>query len=356
MPVNDEHVYKVVIGESIIGLTEEFLPERVKPCLGIVGEGVAEKIPWILEELRKIYREVLVLPDGESAKNLETVLNIVERLWHMGADRWCALGVASGGSLGDAAAFAASIYLRGIPLVFYPTTLLSMIDSSLGGKTAVNWKGYKNILGSFYHPWLVIDDLRFVQTLPERVYKSSLAESLKYGITLDQEFLEFMIINKINIMKRDRDVLKSLIKRSVELKLSVVASDPRERRGVREVLNFGHTVGHVLESASGFQLLHGEAVAIGMLVESGYAQKKGYCSNCFKEVSKVLRNYNVLDIRVPKIEKEKYVEMLNRDKKRVGNKLRLPVLTGLGKWKLEEVPIDEFAEATYEIMEDTLWS
>jgi len=354
--VNDEHVYKVIIGESIIELTKEFLPERVKPCLGIVGKGVAESAPWVLDELKKVYHEVLVLPDGENAKTLGTVLDIVERLWHAGADRWCALGVASGGSLGDAAAFAASIYLRGIPLIFYPTTLLSMIDSSLGGKTAVNWKGYKNILGSFYHPWLVIDDLRFVRTLPQRVYKSSLAESLKYGITLDKEFLEFMIVNKNSIMERNNDVLKLLIKRSVELKLSVVALDPRERKGVREVLNFGHTVGHVLESASSFQLLHGEAVALGMLVEAGYAQEKNYCPDCFEEVNKVLRDYDMLSVQVSRIDKEKYVEMLKRDKKRVGDKLRLPVLTGLGKWKLEEVPIREFADITYEIMEKTLRS
>jgi len=352
--ISDTYPYRVVVGRKVLTLVRELLPD-VKPCLAVVGKGIAENAPWVLEELGEAFKDIVVIDDGEKAKELDTALHIVEALWRTGADRWCALGVASGGSLGDTAAFAASVYMRGIPLVMYPTTLLSMIDSALGGKTAVNWRGYKNVLGTFYHPSLVISDLRFLDTLPERVFRASLAEALKYGFTLDANFLSFLLLNKDDIFTKNDVALRYLVLRSSEIKLNVVKQDPRERKGIREVLNFGHTVGHALESASNFHLLHGEAVALGMLVEAFFAERKGFCRECGKAVKDALDSYGLTTTRPPVLEKEEYHNYILRDKKRRGDRIRLPVLTGVGSWKLVFYPVKEFVDTTYEILEELFW-
>ncbi|UXD21482.1 3-dehydroquinate synthase [Ignicoccus pacificus DSM 13166] len=356
VPVNDSHVYKVIIGRGVLENLNGFISPPIEPKLSLIGRGVHEHVPWLYYSLRKVFEEVKIVEDGEESKNLETALKIVEDLWRLGATRWSALAVASGGSLGDTAAFAASIYMRGIPFVQIPTTLLAMIDSALGGKTAVNYSGVKNILGSFYHPWLVVDDLRFLDTLPNRVFRSSLAEALKYGFTLDKGYLDFMIHNRDNILRRDDLPLIELIKQATELKLSVVSQDPRERKGIREVLNFGHTIGHVLESASNFKLLHGEAVAFGMLVESKISEDEG-CKDCFNVILSTISDYAILDDVVdiiPELDFQQYKELLYRDKKRVGDKIRLPMLKEIGKWELVLYPFESFAEKSYKAYREIL--
>ncbi len=352
--INDSHTYRVLVGRGILrdALSEERL------TLSIIASGVAEKARWVTEEMKEVSKEIMILEDGEENKTLDTVLKIVEKLWNLGADRWSKLAVVGGGSVGDTAAFASSVYLRGIPYISVPTTLLAMIDSSLGGKTAVNWRGYKNILGSFYHPELVVSDLRFVDTLPERVFRSSLAEALKYGFVLNADLLDFMLQHKEEILRREDEELSKLIAESAKTKLEVVAIDPRERKGVREVLNFGHTVGHALESASRFELLHGEAVALGMLIEAAFADLEGFCNACRDLVEEALGRYGLLEVRrrAPRLTKEEYKELIYRDKKRVGSSIRLPVMTGKGEWRLGLVPIDEFVERTYMLLKELLWS
>ena len=356
LKVTDEHLYHVVVGREVLRDVEKFLPEEVSAHTAIIGRGVYESASWVKDELAKAFKYVKVLDDGEKAKELEVALKIVEALWEGGADRWSALGVASGGSLGDAAAFAASTYMRGIPLIMFPTTLLAMIDSALGGKTAVNWKGVKNVVGSFYHPWLVVSDLRFLDTLPPRVFKSSLAEAIKYGMTLDRQFLTYLVQNNKRILEREDEALINVIVKSSELKLGVVKEDPKERKGVREVLNFGHTVGHAIESASGFSLLHGEAVALGMRVEALYSERAGFCSSCSDALQRALERFSLIQLKPPKIDIESYRALIMKDKKRAGEYLRLPVLRDVGKWELQKVPIKEFVEETYKIMNEIFWS
>jgi len=356
VPITEEHTYKVIIGRNVFKEVESALPENVKPCLAVVGEGVAKGARWVLKEASAVFPHWEILKDGEAAKDLSVALNIIRKLWELKADRWCALGVIAGGSLGDTASFAASVYMRGIPLIQFPTTLLAMIDSSLGGKTAVNFEGFKNVLGSFYHPWLVVDDLRFLDTLPDRVFKSSMAEAIKYGITLNPEFLKYLKDNSSKILARDDEYVSKVIAESVKTKLEVVRKDPRERKGVREVLNFGHTVGHALESASKFELLHGEAVALGMVVETLYAERVGACSSCYEALEGALSAYSLTQVKAPKMTIEEYKAMILKDKKRVGDRLRLPLLEGVGRWRLELVPLDEFVETTFKIMEEVFWS
>ncbi len=351
----DKIKYKVVVGSNIIKHVIE--EEGYDNGIGIIGNGIAKSNPWIVNELNEMLKDITIVDDGENAKRLETALSIIEFLWKKGADRWTPLIVVAGGSLGDTAAFAASLYMRGIPLVHIPTTLLAMVDSSIGGKTAVNWKGYKNIIGSFYHPSLIIDDLRFVKTLPERVFRSSLAEVLKYGITLSRDFFNWLKENRSAIMKRNEDSLKYAILSSSKIKLSVVSKDPKERKGIREVLNYGHTVGHAIESLSNYKLYHGEAIALGMIVEAKYANLEGLLdTKSLEEIIKIVNDYKILrdainDVELPN--EEEYIEAILRDKKRKGDKIRLPIVREIGVWELAEIPVYDFARRTYKILRET---
>ncbi len=349
--INEEISYKVVVGKNI--LKKALVENGYDNGIAVVGSGIASSNPWVVDELNQTLRKVIIMDDGESAKKLETALSIVEALWMAGADRWTPLVVVSGGSLGDTAAFAASLYMRGIPLVQVPTTLLAMVDSSIGGKTAVNWKGYKNIVGSFYHPSLIIDDLRFIETLPRRVFVSSLAEVLKYSITLSSDFFEWLKRNVEVVLQRNEDALRFVVLNSSKIKLSVVAQDPRERKGIREVLNYGHTVGHAIESLSGYKLYHGEAVALGMIVEAVYAKEERLMNeDTLNKIKSIINSYGILKY-VPSFElptEEEYVNAILRDKKRRGNLIRLPVVRDLGLWELMEIPIYDFAKKTYSIL------
>lgn len=344
--------YHVIVGRGVLKFVQDFLDAEIEPLIALVGSGVASQNKWVRDDLSSSFRYVEVVDDGEHSKELNTALKIIDRLWELGASRWSALACAAGGSLGDTAAFASSIYMRGIPFINIPTTLLAMIDSSIGGKTAVNYKKVKNIIGSFYHPYLVVDDIRFLETLPNRVYKSSLAEALKYGFTLSKEFLEFLTSNKATILNRSSDdTLISLISQSVHLKINVVAKDPQERLGIREVLNYGHTVGHAIESISNYSILHGEAVAIGMIVETALSEQMG-CNECYRIVESVIKEYGILDepalrASLPNLTFEEYKSLLSRDKKKIGDKIRWPMLTEIGKWKLVLMDFEYFAKETF---------
>ncbi len=345
--VKEDHTYRLLIGKGALEELSEVM-ERVgvKPGLAVVAKPLAD---WS-ELLEKQGFKVKIMEDGEENKNLETVLRIIEILRSMKADRWTAVASVSGGSLGDTVSFAASIYLRGLPLIQVPTTLLAMVDSSIGGKTAVNLRGLKNIIGTFYHPWIVVDDLNFLDTLPDEVYRSGFAEVFKYAFTLDPSLLE-PLENIALIMSRDEEILINIISRSVELKLNVVSRDPLERKGVREVLNFGHTIGHAIESGSKFSILHGEAVALGMVCESKISEKiLGFDKVEF--VKSKLESFGLL--KNVEVDEKKFIEAIMSDKKRKGDKIRMPLLKELGVWELVEVPVKTVVEEGKRCLEEEL--
>ncbi len=345
--IEERHVYRLLIGKGALEELKEVLEKLdVKPGIAIIAKPLSSWAPVLEEQGFKIK----IMDDGEENKNLETVLRIIEALRNLKADRWTAVAVVSGGSLGDTVSFAASIYLRGLPLVQVPTTLLAMVDSSIGGKTAVNLRGFKNIIGTFYHPWVVVDDLNFLDTLPNEVYRSGFAEVFKYAFTLDPSLLE-LLENITTIMSRDEETLIGIISRSVELKLNVVSMDPLERKGIREVLNFGHTIGHAIESGSRFSILHGEAVALGMVCESKISEKVlGFeHANLVKEK---LESFGLL--KSVEVDKKKFVEAIMNDKKRKGERIRMPLLRDLGKWELVEVPVKTVVEEGKRCLEEGL--
>lgn len=218
-----------------------------------VGQGLQKRFP------------VVLIPDGERCKNLGTVTRLLDRMAAAGLTRQSTLIALGGGVVGDVTGFAASLYMRGIAVVQVPTTLLAQVDSSIGGKTGVNHRSVKNLVGTFHQPSLVLSDPLALQSLSDREYASGLYESLKYGVISDPALFDSFVKNIDLIRKRDPVAVESMVARCAEIKASIVSADEREG-DLRRVLNLGHTVGHALESAANFRRLkHGEAVGYGMI-------------------------------------------------------------------------------------------
>lgn len=214
-------------------------------------------------------------PAGESSKNINTVLDIVGKLLELGADRSTMLIALGGGVVGDMVGFIASIYMRGIPYIQIPTTLIGQVDSSIGGKTAIDLPHGKNLLGTFHQPRAVFADLIFLETLPEKEFDNGLAEIIKYGIIDDEKMFRLLEDNMDAVKSRDSSLLLNLVENCCRIKKSIVEIDEKEQ-GLRRLLNFGHTLGHAIEAASKYAISHGEGVALGMIAAARISEKKKY--------------------------------------------------------------------------------
>lgn len=220
---------------------------------------------------------LLEVPDGEEFKNLQMASHLYEQLLPLGLDRRSPVVALGGGVIGDLAGFVAATFMRGMPLIHAPTSLLAQVDSSVGGKVGVNLPQAKNMVGAFYQPLLVLSDVRLLQTLPSQELRAGLAEVVKYGIIADKEFFEWVETHLPAILEVKEDAVIHIVKTSCRIKAAVVERDERDE-GVRAVLNFGHTVGHALEAATGYRkLTHGEAVAIGMVTAARISYQMGLC-------------------------------------------------------------------------------
>ncbi len=287
---------------------------------------------------------VIPIEDGEQAKDLSNVLDIVKTLFDNGFDRGDYIIAVGGGTVLDVAGFAASIYLRGINLVNVPTTLLGMVDAGIGGKNGVNFAGVKNILGTFYQPSNIIIDLNFLKTLPLDEVKKGLAEVIKYALVLDKDLYDFLSLNKGKILDKDDSALEEVIYRSVNDKLGVVKEDERENRGIRIVLNFGHTIGHAIEAGSNFKISHGYAISVGMVCEAKIAEEMGYSEEgVVEDVLWLLQLYD-LPLSIDKIgipiSLDLALSSIEKDKKTRGDVIMMPFPTRIGKWKKVDVPIE----------------
>lgn len=258
-------------------LLAELLPQSSRIFVLTVAPVYRRWGPKLLRSLKAsgFKPQVLQMPNGEPAKRLETVETLAEKLARLGADRKAVIVALGGGVVGDVGGLLASLYMRGIELVQVPTTVLAQVDASVGGKTGVNLAAGKNLLGTFHHPRVVLIDPRVLSTLPNREFRAGLYEALKCGIIGDVELFLRFEQNRDKILKRDPLELEWLIAASVKLKAEVVSADEREG-GLRRVLNLGHTIGHALEAETGYrQLLHGEAVAWGMIAATNIALTVG---------------------------------------------------------------------------------
>ncbi|MCQ4448509.1 MAG: 3-dehydroquinate synthase [Sulfolobales archaeon] len=302
--------------------------------------------------IRKVLPEAEYFPveDGERLKDVNNVLVLAKELFERGYDRGDTIIAVGGGSVTDTVGFLASIYLRGIRLVNVPTTLLGMVDAAIGGKTGVNFAGIKNVLGTFYQPSLIIAELSFLDTLPQQELRNGLSEVIKYSIVLDSALYNILMGSRDEIMRKDDEALEEVIIRSASNKLDVVAQDERETKGIRIVLNFGHTVGHAIESATDFKVHHGLAISVGMTCESKFAEELGYAEEGLVEDTLSLLTLYELPVNPdqldPRPDPYKALKALEKDKKRRSDVLLVPVPRRIGAWTKAEIPVETFKGLT----------
>jgi 3-dehydroquinate synthase len=273
--------------------------------------------------------ETLVMPDGERAKTLKQLEKLAARMVGLGADRHSVLIALGGGVVGDVGGFLASVFMRGIPVVQLPTTLLAQVDSAIGGKTGVNLKAGKNLLGTFHQPLAVLVDPDVLTTLPEREFRSGLFEAMKYGVIRNPAIFELMERDRDALLQRHSELLETLISECIRVKADVVSGDERES-GERRILNFGHTVGHALEAETNYKhFLHGEAVAWGMIAASRIGQQVGTTDAAtVKRVTDLVLSYGPLP--KVKVDPKRVYKRLLSDKKTVGRAPHFVLATGLG--------------------------
>jgi 3-dehydroquinate synthase len=272
-----------------------------------------------------------ILPDGEHAKTLQTAGWVFDALVAKKMNRDATVVALGGGVVGDIAGFAAACYQRGIGYVQVPTTLLAQVDSSVGGKTGVNHPGGKNLIGAFYQPLCVVADTDTLATLPDRELRAGLAEVIKYGCVWDPLLFDWLAGNLGKLLARDADALAYAIGRSCEIKATVVARDEREQN-LRAILNFGHTFGHAIEAATGFQTyLHGEAVGLGMLIAADLSSRLGLIDGAIRDRIRDLLVKAGLPTEAPRVGAAAALDLMRMDKKVLAGALRLVLLEKLGR-------------------------
>ena len=285
---------------------------------------------------------ILELPDGEEHKHWQTLNLIFDALLRNGCDRKTVLFALGGGVVGDMTGFAAACYMRGVPFVQVPTTLLAQVDSSVGGKTGINHPLGKNMIGAFYQPRLVVCDLSTLDTLPERELSAGLAEVIKYGPIADMEFMAWQEGAMDALRARDRSALAHAVRRSCEIKAWVVGQDERES-GLRAILNFGHTFGHAIEAGMGYGVwLHGEAVGAGMAMAAELSKRMGLVDEAFVQRLRSLIERAGLPVKAPVLDAAdnagRYLELMRVDKKAESGEIRFVLIDDPGKAVLRAAP------------------
>jgi len=334
--------YPILVGEGLLDDPATWGPvPKSATALIVTNETVA---PLYLKQLQAVlagrHRAVhtVALPDGEEYKTWQTLNLVFDALLSNGCDRKTVLYALGGGVVGDMCGFAAASYMRGVPFVQVPTTLLAQVDSSVGGKTAINHPLGKNMIGAFYQPQLVVCDLDTLKTLPERELSAGLAEIIKYGPIADMAFLDWIEANLAALLARRPAALAHAVRRSCEIKASVVGVDEREA-GLRAILNFGHTFGHAIESGLGYgEWLHGEAVGCGMVMAAQLSLRLGLVDTAFEQRLTGLIRDAGLPTRGPRLGAARYLELMRVDKKSEAGEIRFVVIDGPGRAVVRGAP------------------
>ena len=334
--------YDILIGTDLLRADRHFdgLPKAATAVI-VTNTTVA---PLYAERLRERlaphYRAVrtIALQDGEAHKDWTSLNQIFDELLGAGCDRKTVLFALGGGVVGDITGFAAASYMRGVPFVQVPTTLLSQVDSSVGGKTAINHPLGKNMIGAFYQPLRVIADLDTLDTLPDRELSAGLAEVIKYGPIADEAFLGWIEANLDALWARDKSALAHAVRRSCEIKAWVVGQDEREA-GLRAILNFGHTFGHAIEAGMGYGAwLHGEAVGCGMVMAADLSVRLGLIDRAYADRLTRLIERARLPVHGPALGAERYLELMRGDKKSEGGEIRFVVIEAPGRAAVRPAP------------------
>ena len=327
--------YPIHIGRNLLSDASLILPYLKRNNVAIVTNTIVA--PLYLDKLSNSLQTAgvkvipIVLPDGEAYKNSETLNKIYDALLQNRCERSTTLIALGGGVIGDLTGYAAATYLRGVPFIQVPTTLLSQVDSSVGGKTGINHPLGKNMIGAFYQPQLVLADTDTLKTLPSREFSAGMAEVIKYGLIRDADFFDWLETNMASLMQLDDELVSYAIYRSCQNKADVVAKDEHEQ-GERALLNLGHTFGHAIENAMGYGVwLHGEAVATGTVMAADLSQRMGWLTNA--EVARIQESFKAANLPIvpPSLGVDRYLDLMSLDKKVENGKIRLILQQAIGK-------------------------
>ena len=352
-----ERSYNIIVGSNIIDLLGKSL---IRLNLGsdafiitnsLIKNRYANKLEGVLRK-SGFKAKFRVVPDSEKSKSITTATSVIKDLVQFDVKRRIFIVAFGGGVVGDLAGFIASIYKRGVSYIQVPTTLLAQVDSSIGGKTAVDLPQGKNLIGAFYQPRLVFSDVKFLSTLSPRQIRSGFAEVIKYGIIKDKELFSYLENNYSDLLSLKPAALEYGVTRSSQIKAQITSRDEREEKGLRTILNFGHTIGHAIEAASGYDSYnHGEAIALGMLAASNISKSFNLINkNTYNRIESLIKEVG-LPTAIRKIPLERIINAHYRDKKFIGSKNRFVLPVGIGRTKIvENIPLKTIEEAIRKIL------
>jgi 3-dehydroquinate synthase len=330
--------YPILIGDGLLSRGDLIVPFLRSQRIALVSNTIVAPLyqDILAGALEKVGVGVtpIILPDGEAHKTWESLNLIYDALLAARCDRSTTVVALGGGVIGDLAGFAAATYQRGVPFIQIPTTLLSQVDSSVGGKTGINHPRGKNMIGAFWQPKLVLADTGTLKTLPDRELSAGMAEVIKYGLIRDLPFLTWLEANMEGLLARDPDLLAHAIERSCANKAEVVAADEFEtaKEGGRALLNLGHTFGHAIETGAGYgEWLHGEAVAAGTMMAAELSRRLGWLSDPDLDRVRRLMQRAGLPVRGPDLGASRYLELMSHDKKVIAGTMRLVLLKAIGE-------------------------
>ncbi len=350
-----KEIYRILLTENFSSLAQAAGDAGMSGCrLCIVSD--ANTAPLYLDEVSQLFKSAgypvftFVFPAGEQNKNLNVVMDLYEQLVLNHFERGDVLVALGGGVVGDLTGFAAATFLRGIRFIQVPTTLLSQVDSSIGGKTGVDFRAYKNMVGAFHMPSLVYSSVATLQTLPERIYREGMGEIIKHGLIRDRAYYELLKEKYEDVLRRDPDTMLSIISRSCQIKREVVENDPHEKN-IRALLNFGHTIGHAVEKLMNFKMYHGECVAVGMAAASWLSFKRGMISEeDYQDIIDTIRSYD-LPVAVHGLYAEDILRTTKSDKKVENGHVKFILLEGIGNAVVcHDVTDEEILAAAGEIL------
>ncbi len=331
---NKKPIYNITIAQDFRGVAdvlEELKTKRHRLCIVTDSTVSAKYLEDVMDIVKNYASEVIsfTFKAGEQSKNLDVVTDLYEKLVISHFDRKDALIALGGGVVGDLTGFVAATYLRGIRIIQMPTSLLAMVDSSIGGKTGVDFRGYKNMVGAFHQPSAVYINISTLKTLTDAQYYSGFGEIVKHGLIRDMKYFKYILDNYNGINSRDIAILEEIVAGSCEIKRAVVENDPLEK-GERAVLNFGHTLGHAVEKLKNFTMLHGECVSVGMVAASYISMKRGMISESdYEKICNMLSSLN-LPLDISGLNSNDIIKVSKSDKKMDAGKIKFVLLDGMG--------------------------
>ena len=338
--------YNISIGNSFVGSIKSKVEESDSKCILITQETIYNAFEDKFSALESLGIDVHFIGEGEDAKSIDTAITICDKMSSLGYDRSSTIFAVGGGVVGDVSGFVASIFMRGISHIQFPTTLLAMIDSAIGGKTGVNLKNGKNLIGRIHQPKEVIIDISFLNTLPKRELNASLAEAIKYGLIYDRDLFDYLVNNFHDILAlKDHTMLEKIILRSCEIKGEVVSQDVNENE-LRMILNFGHTVGHAIEAYFDYKkLLHGEAIVYGMQCALYLSNKMDNLNE--SDYTKAVGALSLFALPSLAIEDEnRLIDFVKRDKKFKESQIRFVLISQIGNATIsKEITLDNIKES-----------